>query len=416
MNSPVNAHVEDTVLIVILQLVLIVAAARVFGALFRRLGQPQVCGEVAAGLLLGPSFLGGLFPGVFAAVFDASVSGVFSVLSQIGLVLMMFLIGMEFDFEHLAENRMKAASVSLMGIVLPFGLGFALGSYTHGELGLSGNWWNLALFMAVAMSITAIPVLGRIMIELNLQRTKIGALTISAAAIDDAVGWIMLAAVTAVVRSTLDPGKLSLMVAEVIVFALVVRFVVRPLFLKWIAGDMKRAGGEISLNGMAVILILVFLSAAATNLIGIFSIFGAFFLGASLYDQHEFVAAVRRRLSDFVTVFFLPIFFTYTGLRTDIGSMEGAGVWMICGLVLAAAVIGKLGGCAVAARWSGFSWRESLMIGTMMNTRGLMELIVINVGLDLGIIPKSVFFMLVLMAVVTTYMTAPLLRKMARTI
>lgn len=412
MNSPVNAHVEDTVLVVILQLAIIVGASRLFGALFRKIGQPQVCGEVAAGLLLGPSFLGGIFPGVFRAVFDPSVSGIFSVLSQIGLVLMMFLIGMEFDFEHLAENRMTALSVSLVGIVIPFALGLGLGWHVNTELGLGGRWWNLGLFMGVAMSITAIPVLGRILIELGLNRTWIGAVTISAAAIEDAIGWVMLAAVTAVVRSTLEPGRMWLMVAAVVLFAAIVRLVVRPLFLRWIRADMKREGGEISLNGMAVILILVFLCAAATNKIGIFSIFGAFFLGSTLYDQHDFVAAVRRRVSDFVTVFFLPIFFTYTGLRTDIGTMQGAGLWLLCGLVLLTAIVGKLGGCALAARWNGLSWRDSMAIGVMMNTRGLMELIVINVGLDLGIIPKSVFFMLVLMAVVTTYMTAPLLRWM----
>ena len=407
MHSPVNAHVETILLAVIVQLIVIIAAARIFGALFHRLGQPQVCGEIAAGLILGPSLFGGFFPDLFQKVFDPSVGQIFSVMSQLGLVLLMFLIGLEFDFGHLKENRRTALSVSVVGIVVPFALGFLLGLYMHRQLGLQGSSLNFALFMAAAMSITAIPILGRIMIELNINRTRLGSLTISAAAVDDAAGWIILALVTAIVRSTFDPVKLSLMVAEVIGFAVFMLFIVRPLLIRWIRGI-----ADLTINTLAILLILIFLAAAVTNLIGIFSIFGAFFFGALLHDQHEFVAAIRRRLSDFVTVFFLPIFFTYTGLRTDIGSMSGTTLWTFCGLVLLAAMAGKFGGCTLAARANGLPWRESSIIGVMMNTRALMELIVINIGYDLGIIPKSVFFMLVFMAVVTTYITAPLLRRM----
>ena len=412
--SPLSAHVENTLLTVIVQLIVIIAASRLSGALFRRLGQPQVCGEIAAGLILGPSLFGGLFPGLFAQVFNPSVGQIFSIMSQLGLVLLMFLIGLEFDFGHLSDNRATALSVSIAGIVLPFGLGFVLGKYLHPLVSAPGDWVNFSLFMAAAMSITAIPILGRIMIELNINRTRIGSLTISAAAIDDAAGWIILALVTAIVRSNFDPVRLSMMVAEVVGFALVMILVVRPLLVRGIARLMRKSGGELSLNGMAAVLIAIFLSAVATNLIGIFSIFGAFFLGAILYDQHEFVEAVKHRLRDFVTVFFLPIFFTYTGLRTDIGSMTGSSMWIFCGLVLLAAVVGKFGGCTIAARLNGLPWRESSIIGVMMNTRALMELIVINIGFDLGVIPKSVFFMLVFMAVVTTYMTSPLLSRLIR--
>lgn len=411
-QSPVNAHVENVLLIVMIQLAVIIASARASGMLFRRLGQPQVCGEIAAGLILGPSLLGGLMPDLFARVFDPSVSQIFSILSQIGLVLLMFLIGLEFDFGHLDENRRTAFSVSIVGIVLPFSLGFALGWFMHGQMGLSGSWINFALFMAAAMSITAIPILGRIMVELGLNRTRIGALTISAAAIDDATGWIILALVTAIVRSSFDPWKLSLMILEVGAFAAVMMFAIRPMMIRWTQRALAKSNGELSLNSLAVLLILILIAAMATNLIGIFSIFGAFFLGAILYDRHEFVAAVKRRLSDFVTVFFLPIFFTYTGLRTDIGTMTGATLWIFCGLVLAAATIGKFGGCTLAARANGLPWRESAIVGVMMNTRALMELIVINIGYDLGIIPKSVFFMLVFMAVFTTYITTPILRRL----
>ena len=410
-GSPLNAHIENVLLTVIIQLIVIIAASRLAGALFRKIGQPQVCGEIAAGLILGPSLLGSMFPGMFNTIFDPSVGSIFSIMSQLGLVLLMFLIGLEFDFGHLDDNRNTALSISAAGIVFPFGLGFALGYYMHAEMGLQGSPLNFALFMATAMSITAIPILGRIMIELNINRTRLGSLTISAAAIDDASGWILLALVSAIARSAFDPMKLTLMIGEVLVFGLFMIFAIRPLVIKW-SRQVLAADGNLSLDSLAVILILILLSAICTNLIGIFSIFGAFFLGAILYDQTELVAAIRRRLSDFVTVFFLPIFFTYTGLRTDIGSMSGSGMWFFCGLVLLAAIVGKFGGCTLAARANGLPWREASIIGVMMNTRALMELIVINIGYDLGVIPKSVFFMLVFMAVVTTYMTAPILRRL----
>lgn len=403
---------EHVLLTVIIQLIVIIAASRLFGAIFRKLGQPQVCGEIAAGLVLGPSLFGGMFPGLFHTVFNPSVSPIFTTMSQLGLVLLMFLIGLEFDFGHLDDNRHVALSISVIGIIIPFGFGFALGKYMHPTLGLVGSSFNFSLFMAAAMSITAIPTLGRIMIELNIHRTRIGSLTISAAAAGDAAGWIILALVTAIARSTFDPFQLSLMIGEVLVFCFVMWFAIRPLVIRWSRTVLGNSGGELTLDSLALLLILIFVAAICTSLIGIFSIFGAFFLGAILYDQTDLVAAIRRRLSDFVTVFFLPIFFTYTGLRTDIGSMGGSGLWFLCGLVLLAATAGKFGGCMLAAKANGLPWRESSIIGALMNTRGLMELIVINIGYDLGIIPKSVFFMLVFMAVVTTYMTAPVLRKL----
>ncbi len=410
--SPVNPHLESTLLVVITQLIVIIAAARLAGIVFRRLGQPVVCGEVAAGLILGPSLFGKLFPGAFQAIFDPSVGQILSLLSQVGLILLMFLVGMEFDFGHLAANHRTVMSVSITGIVVPFLLGFGLGRIMHRQLALPGSELNLSLFMATAMSITAIPVLGRIMIELGLNRTRIGSITISAAALDDAAGWILLAVVTAITRSEIHPLSFGTMIAGVVAFALVMIFAVRPAATRWTRSVLAANGGDLTLNAQAVLLILVFLSAVATNLIGIFSLFGAFLFGAILHDQHELREAVNRRLHDFVTVFFLPVFFTYTGLRTDIGSVTGAAAWGFCALVLTAAVAGKFAGCAGAARWSGLPARESAMIGVMMNTRGLMELIVVNVGYDLGVIPKSVFFMLVLMAVVTTYMTTPILRRL----
>lgn len=412
--SPTSGHTENILLIVIIQLIVIVACSRTFSALFRRMGQPLVCGEIAAGLILGPSFLGGMFPHLFHKVFDPSAGQTFAVMSQIGLILLMFMIGLEFDFGHLRNNGRTAMSVSLVGILLPFSLGLLLGRWMHAALSLNGSWVNFSLFMAAAMSITAIPILGRIMLDFNINRTRIGSLTISAAAVDDASGWIILAVVTAIARSTLNPLKLGLMVSETVCFGACMVWLVRPLLKKWTAHQMRKNQGALSMGALAIMLIMIFLAALVTNLIGIFSIFGAFFFGAILYDQHEFREAVRARMRDFVTAFFLPIFFTYTGLRTDIGSMTGAALWTMCGLVLLTASIGKFGGCSLAARLNGLPWREASMIGVMMNTRALMELIVINIGFDLGVIPKNVFFMLVFMAVFTTYITTPVLRQLVR--
>ena len=412
--SPLNSQTESVLLTFIVQLIVIVAASRIIAAVFRRMGQPQVCGEIGAGLILGPSVLGGMFPTIFHRIFNPSVGQIFSIMSQIGLVLLMFLIGLEFDFGHLRRSRGAALSISIAGILLPFSLGLALGGWMHGRLSLTGSWLNLALFMAAAMSITAIPILGRILVDLNINRTRIGSLTISAAAADDASGWIILAIVTALARSSLNPVKLALMVLETVCFAIFMVRVVRPLLKRWAAAHLQNHQGTLTLGGLALTLILVFLSAAVTNLIGIFSIFGAFFMGALLYDQHELRSAIQGRMHDFVTVFFLPIFFTYTGLRTDMGTMRGGLLWVICGLVLLTAFAGKFGGCCLAARMHGMPWREASMIGIMMNTRALMELIVVNIGFELGVIPKSVFFMLVLMAVVTTYITTPVLRRLLR--
>ena len=412
--SPTGPQTEYVLLIVIIQLVVIISASRIFGRLFRRMGQPLVCGEIAAGLILGPSFFGKVFPHLFHRVFDLSVGQIFAIMSQVGLILLMFLIGLEFDFGHLRGNGRTAMSISLAGIILPFGLGFLLGRWIHAALHFGESGLNFSLFMAVAMSITAIPILGRIMIELNLARPRLGSLTISAAAVDDASGWILLALVTAIARSTLNPAKLAIMIVEVIAFAVFMIRAVRPLLKKWTSWQMRTHHGKLTLGGLASLLIMILLAALVTNLIGIFSIFGAFFFGALLYDQQQFRRAVQDRMRDFVTTFFLPIFFTYTGLRTDIGTMGGSGLWFICGLVLLTAFAGKFGGCCLAARFNGLPWREASMIGIMMNTRALMELIVVNIGFELGVIPKSVFFMLVLMAVVSTYVTTPMLRRLVR--
>lgn len=414
-----DVRVESVLLTVLVQLVVIMVAARLFAVLFRRLGQPSVVGEIAAGLALGPSLLGKWLPEVSELVFNPTVRPIFDVLSQIGLIFLLFLIGLEFDFTHLKARGRAAMSISIAGVVLPFALGWGLAHLLHPRLPVPEgtepiDLRGFSLFMGTAMSITAIPVLGRMMMELNITRTRIGAVTITSAAFDDATGWIVLAAVSAMVRADFDPFASLRMIALTAGFALVMIFVVRPMLRRWIRYALRSGDGELGVNSLAILLVVMFLCSIATNLIGIFAIFGAFTLGAVLSDEHEFRTAVVRQLRNVVTAFFLPIFFTFTGLNTDIGTLETAELWLFAGAVSAVAIVGKFGGCTLAARTSGFPICEAACIGIMMNTRGLMELIVINVGYELKVIPQSVFCMLVMMALLTTVMTTPILLRLMR--
>jgi len=405
-------NMEQSLLPVILQLTVIIVTARGFATLFKKVGQPGVCGEMAAGLLLGPSLFGKFFPRAFHSIFDPSIEHTITIFSQIGLILLLFLIGMEFEFCHLRTHGYKAAGISLAGILMPFTCGLVLARLIYHLVARDISFVGFSLFTATAMSITALPTLGRILIEFNLNRTQIGVTAMTAAALDDAAGWIILATINAIVRSNFHPMLAARMLLETLGFGLILLFVVRPLLKRWTRHILKTEGPEISSTTLAIVLALMFGAAMITNLIGIFSIFGAFMMGALFFDQDEFRRAVALRLRDFVYVFFVPIFFMYTGLRTDIGVMSGPLLWQLCGLVVLVAIAAKAGGCALAARWSGLSWRDSALVGIFMNTRGLMELIVLNVGYDLGVIPKSMFFILTIMAVVTTYMTAPLLRRL----
>ena len=417
-----HLEVEAVLLPLLIQIVVIVVLARVLAVLCRRIGQPAVVGETAAGLVLGPSVLGWLAPGVFQALFHPTVSGVDPALfdqlmrwictsiSQLGLIFLLFLVGLEFDFSHLRGHGKSTLSISLAGIALPFALGIGVAYQLHPLVAADTPFLGFALFLGTAMSITAIPVLARIMIDLNITSTRLGTITISSAAVNDAVGWILLASVAAVVKAAFDPRRTLLMIGETVGFGLLMAFVGRPLLRRWVRYALRRGEAEFSVNALTVALVLLLVCAIVTNVIGIFAVFGAFILGAVLSSEQEFRQAVSRRLRDFVTAFFLPIFFAYTGLRTNVGSLGTSWeLWSFCLLVLVAAVVGKFGGCGAAARLSGFSTREATCIGILMNTRGLMELIVINLGKDMGVLPDSVYCMLVLMAVLTTVMTTPFL-------
>jgi Kef-type K+ transport system membrane component KefB len=302
----------------------------------------------------------------------------------------MFLIGLEFDFGHLAGSTRSAFSISAAGIILPFSLGIPLGRLINSQMDLHVDALGFTLFVATALSITAMPVLGRIMIEFNINKTRLGALTITAAAVNDAVGWLLLALISAVAVAQFHLGWLLLSAAEVVTYVLGMILVVRPLLVRWTRYVMRDSGGELSTNALAQLVVLVLASAAITNAIGVFSVLGAFVLGGILHGQPAFCAAVNSRMRDFASVLFLPIFFTFTGLRTDIGSLNDVSAWRVCAVVILVAAAGKFVGCSVAARLSGLTWRQAFSVGTLMNTRGLLELVVLNAGYDLGLIPKGI--------------------------
>ncbi len=413
LASSVHA-VEDMVFAVLLQLSVIILAARLGAWLFGKMGQPQVVGEITAGLLLGPSCLGRIFPEMEATLFPASLNQITQVLGQLGLVLLLFLIGMEFDFGHLRKLGRAATGVAIAGIVAPFALGFGLAMGIHADVAPEINRLGFSLFIAVALSITAIPILGRIMMEFGISRSRLGALTISAAGVDDALGWILLAAVSAIVAGDFNGWSVMKTLGLTLLFALVMILIVRPMMIRWSRWALAVGGGQLKLFSLSILLIVIFVSAMATNKIGIFSIFGPFVLGACLWDQTELRNAINSRMRDFVFAFFVPIFFTYTGLHTNIGLINTQQLWIYCILLCGAAIAGKVVGCGLAARFGGLDWRESACVAIMMNTRALMGLVAINVGRDMGVIPDSVFSMLVIMAVVTTFMTSPILRRLLR--
>ncbi len=412
-QAAVGVHQTEALLFfILLQLTVIVLVARIGTELALRVGQSAVVGEIIVGILLGPSLFGLLAPELFGYVFRSSAPEPMQMMSQIGLVLLMFQIGLEFDFAHLSErsNRKAVYWIAVASLALPFALGVSFGYLSAPSLSPSAERIASALFMGTAFSITAMPVLGRIMMELDLTRTPIGVIAISAAAINDVVGWLLLALVTAFTVSDLDSLGFTLKVAAVLGFMLFCWVAVRPL-LKWVfrRADVPRNG--MSANLLGVTLAAIFLGAMATYQLGIFAIFGGFMMGVILHDEVAFAQAWKARISSFVTVFFLPIFFTYTGLRTNIGGLDSAGAWAWCVVTIALATLGKFGGAFLAARAVGLNQLEARMMGVMMNTRGLMELIIINVGFDLGVISQQTFTILVMMAIVSNVMTGPCLRR-----
>jgi Kef-type K+ transport system membrane component KefB len=417
-GSSVYANLRHPLSVLIIQLVAVVLTARVFGYWATRLGQPSVVGEIVAGLALGPSLLGWAWPSASTFLFPASSLGTLQLFSQVGVILFMFVAGLELDISHLRHRAHAAVAVSHVSIVLPFLLGVSLALAMYSSYAPAGVPFHaFALFMGIVMSITAFPVLARILSDQGLMGTPLGTTAITCAAVDDVTAWTLLAMVVAIATQGAALGVLATIAVCAIAFVLVMLYIVRP----WLAALFERPAGESPLTRerVALVLALVFGAALFTEALGVHALFGAFVAGVCMPPMPEVRGQLRERLESFATVFLLPVFFVFTGLRTELGLLTDVSGWLICGAIIVIATAGKLGGSMLAARFTGLDWNSAFMLGALMNTRGLMELVALNVGYELGVLSPRLFTMMVLMALVTTAMTGPLLnlaRQRERTI
>jgi Kef-type K+ transport system membrane component KefB len=394
---------------VLIALLAVLVVARVVGLVFRRFGQPPVIGEVVAGLLLGPSFMGRVAPELSSYVLPSSVTPALSVIAQVGVILYMFVVGLELDTRQLGTQTQVSITVSHASIVAPFTLGSVLALWLHPTLAPAGVPFTVfALFIGVSMSVTAFPVLARILTDRGMQRSRLGVLALACASIDDVTAWCMLAFVVGFVESRGGNVLFTLGMTAAYIAAMVV--LVRPL-ARWLA-RWREARRETSQGLMGVAFGALLLSALLTEAIGIHALFGAFLLGAIVPHDSALAKDLSQKLEGLVVVLLLPAFFALTGLRTQVALLDGAGDWLFCAAIIVVASVGKWGGSTLAARASGLTWRDATALGVLMNTRGLMELIVLNVGLDLGVISPRLFAMLVLMAIVTTMLTSPVLKAL----
>jgi Kef-type K+ transport system membrane component KefB len=392
--------------ILLTQIIVILIFAGLFRRLFRWMAQPPVMGEMVAGIVLGPSVLGLLFPQAMAFLFPPASLETLRLLSQIGVVIFMFLVGMELNIQHLREKGTSAVMISHASIIIPFLLGSGLSIFLYRDLASPGTSFHaFALFIGVAMSITAFPVLARILEDRKLSQTHLGAIAITCAAVDDVTAWCILALVIALVKATgVEISAITIILT--LSFAGAMFFLVRPQLSRVI----KEPDSQLHRRRL-IPLILAFLLACAliTESIGIHALFGAFLAGVVMPPSTEFRIFLKDKLEAFGSYALLPLFFVFTGLRTQVGLLTDLQDWLMCGVIILVAIAGKLGGSMLMARWTGMSWSQSFAIGTLMNTRGLVELVVLNIGYDLGILSGRIFAMMVLMALVTTFMTGPLL-------
>lgn len=393
----------------VIQLAVITSLARILGVSFRKIHQPQVIGEMVAGIVLGPSLLGLLSPQLMTALFPESSLGYLDAVSQLGLILFMFLVGLGIDTKELKNQGHAAVLVSHISITAPFFLASCLSLFLYPRLSdTSVSFTNFALFMGAAMSVTAFPVLARILADRNMLDTTLGTVAVSCAAVDDVTGWVVLAYIVALVRAQGSKISLWITLLGLVLFVLVMVFGIRRLMCR-LAVAYERSG-FLSDDKLALIILLVLASALATHWIGIHLLFGAFLFGAILPKDAEFVRYLINKFEFIPIVVLLPTFFALTGLRTTVAIMRGSTMSFYCFLIIAVAVLGKFGGSAIAARVTGASTREAVALGTLMNTRGLMELVVLNIGREIKVISPSLFSMMVIMAICTTFMTSPLLQ------
>lgn len=394
--------------LLIAQIATILIVARLMGWLFRKLHQPAVIGEMVAGIMLGPSLFGWVAPAVSITLFPPESLGSLNSLSQVGILLFMFLVGLELDLKQLREMGRAAVVTSQVSIIAPFVLGFTLAFYLYPRLSdTSVNFTGFALFMSIAMSVTAFPVLARILTERNLLRDRVGALAITCAAVNDGAAWIILAGIIVIVRSSGLSLQLWMTLAGLGAFVLAMLMIVKPALQRLAALYERR--GSFTHDSLALILLVLLASGWVTESLGVHALFGAFLAGVVMPRHHGLSAELWQKLEALTVTLLLPLYFAFTGLRSSFLLIVGAKMWFYCALIIGLAIIGKLGGAMVAARINGMSWRESAAVGVLMNTRGLVELIILNIGLDLGILSPPLFSIMVLMALVTTFMTSPLL-------
>lgn len=401
------ASLQQPIPILLLQIVTIIIIARVLGFLFERMNQPAVIGEMVAGILLGPSLLGIAAPHVEAFLFPTAAMDILKMLSQLGVILFMFSVGLELDLSTLRRKAHAAVMVSHAGILMPFLLGTAFALFLYPRLALSDIPFSaFGLFIGITMSITAFPVLARILEERGLSRSQIGVTAIACAAVDDATAWCGLAIVVAVVKSS-GMNEALLTILLTVAFVAVMLLLIKPSVGYLL--EKLQIDGAPGRSSLAIIFAFLFTSALITEAIGIHALFGAFLAGIVLSPAVNLSKHLKQNIEMFTSTFLLPLFFAYTGLRTQIGLLSSWQSWLICIGIILVAITGKFGGSMLAARLTGMSWFDSASIGALMNTRGLMELIALNIGYDLGILSPQIFAMMVLMALCTTYMTSPLL-------
>ena len=403
-------EIENHLKLVLLSWSVIIAVAWMMGQVAKKFGQPLAVGEIAGGLLLGPSVLGAISPDSQAWLFPKETQQSLQLLAKIGLIFLLFQVGMEFNYRLLADRKRAVLWVSVMGVLASVLAGIAIGPWLHQNFGKDIPQVGFQMFICVALSISALPIMGRILFEMKLERTAIGALGISSAALVDIANWIMLAVATALVKSQFNGSRVVAQLIGVVALFLLLKYSIGPWLRKIWRATSEKEGSSMPLSFLALLLMVLMATCLATAQLGVFSIFGAFMLGVVLSEEEGLVRAWRERLAGFVIIALVPVFFTNTGLRTEIGSLQGTTAWMGCALVLLAAVVGKLGGCWLGARLAGQSNEEAKCVAALMNTRALMGLVAINIGLELGLLTKELFTMFVIMALCTTVMTMPLLR------
>jgi Kef-type K+ transport system membrane component KefB len=407
--TAVAAPKGDVLFHVLVALVAILLAGRWLGKLCLHIGQPRVIGEIVAGILLGPSLLGRVWPEAMQFVLPTmppnDIRGSLGIIAQIGVILYMFLVGLELNAGLIRHHAHAAVAISHASILAPFILGSSLALALFRELAPAGvPFTSFALFMGIATSITAFPVLARILTDRKMEKTPLGVMALSCAATDDATAWCLLAFVVGVTQAKLGGAFWTTLMALAYIAFMVA--VVRPLAVRFLGGDAQK----LPKSRLAVwVLVALLLSAATAEAIGIHAIFGAFLLGAVIPHDSEVARDFRHKLEDIVKILLLPAFFAYTGMRTEISLVAGWQDWLITAAIILVATVGKFGGTLAAARFTGLDWRTSSALGILMNTRGLMELVVLNVGLDMGVISPKLFAMMVIMAVATTFATTPIL-------